>query len=161
MSCSNSQPHVNSWIGYRCLSRTMIIGYKTTLRRPSETLSDDAPQAGWRAVLFPLSWWLCCSSLHTCLSNRSQIWMASTFPALSSALPSSLLAHHMGCCHSAGTSYTIDVQISWMHCTFVIASWRHRRAILLGAMFFNVICVLNTSRFYSPHTSILSRISLL
>ena len=53
MSRGNSRSHVNSWIGYCRLSRTMITGYKKKkLGHPSEKLSGDVPRAGWRAVLF-------------------------------------------------------------------------------------------------------------
>ncbi|KAJ3806848.1 1,3-beta-glucan synthase [Lentinula aff. lateritia] len=53
MSRGNSRSHINSWIGYCRLSRTMITGYKKKkLGHPSEKLSGDVPRATWRAVLF-------------------------------------------------------------------------------------------------------------
>ena len=53
MSRGNSLSHVNSWIGYCRMSRTMITGYKKKkLGHPSEKLSGDVPRAGWRNVLF-------------------------------------------------------------------------------------------------------------
>ncbi|EMD36733.1 glycosyltransferase family 48 protein [Gelatoporia subvermispora B] len=53
MNRGNSRVHVNSWIGYCRLSRTMITGYKKKrLGHPSEKLSGDVPRAGWRAVIF-------------------------------------------------------------------------------------------------------------
>lgn len=53
MSRGNSRSHVNSWIGYCRLSRTMITGYKKKrLGHPSEKLSADTPRAGWRAVIW-------------------------------------------------------------------------------------------------------------
>ncbi|KAJ3906886.1 1,3-beta-glucan synthase component-domain-containing protein [Lentinula edodes] len=53
MSRGNSHSHINSWIGYCRLSRTMITGYKKKkLGHPSEKLSGDVPCATWRAVLF-------------------------------------------------------------------------------------------------------------
>lgn len=53
MSRGNSLSHVNSWIGYCRMSRTMITGYKKKkLGHPSEKLSGDVPRAKWRNVLF-------------------------------------------------------------------------------------------------------------
>ncbi|KAJ8489645.1 hypothetical protein ONZ45_g13510 [Pleurotus djamor] len=53
MSRGNSRSHINSWIGYCRLSRTMITGYKKKrLGHPSEKLSSDTPRAGWRTVLW-------------------------------------------------------------------------------------------------------------
>jgi len=53
MSRGNSLSHVNSWIGYCRMSRTMITGYKKKkLGHPSEKLSGDLPRAKWRNVLF-------------------------------------------------------------------------------------------------------------
>ena len=53
MSRGNSLSHVNSWIGYCRMSRTMITGYKKKkLGHPSEKLSGDVPRAKWRNVMF-------------------------------------------------------------------------------------------------------------
>lgn len=53
MCRGNSRSHINSWIGYCRLSRTMITGYKKQkLGHPSERLSGDVPRAGWRAVFW-------------------------------------------------------------------------------------------------------------
>ena len=94
MSRGNSRSHVNSWIGYCRLSRTMITGYKKKkLGHPSEKLSGMSlgPECAqsYFLRLFPPFSWLCCSSLHTYSSNHTQIQMANILPALSSASPSS------------------------------------------------------------------------
>lgn len=53
MSRGNSRSHMNSWIGYCRLSRTMITGYKKKkLGHPSEKLSGDVPRAPWSNVIF-------------------------------------------------------------------------------------------------------------
>ncbi len=58
MSRGNRLSHVNSWIGYHRLSRTLITGYsKKRLGHPSERLSGDVPRATMRAVFFPLMVW--------------------------------------------------------------------------------------------------------
>lgn len=54
MCRGNSRSHINSWVGYCRLSRTMITGYKKKkLGHPSEKLSGgDVPRATLRNVLF-------------------------------------------------------------------------------------------------------------
>jgi len=48
------------------------------------SLGPDGAHSYFLRVFSPTSW-LCCSSLHTCSSNRSQIRMVNILPALSSA----------------------------------------------------------------------------